>query len=291
MIKTGGVWDPTDRHIVFAASNPTVLKICIHNKNVLAPMDRLAAEGGVSTIDQFVEEGRNVFVDSGIFNLAMEHARQHDCSMNEALALAPDAIDGFDDLMEKYLAIVGEAGDRCWGYIEMDQGGRENKIKTRAFLESKGLRPIPVYHPLNDGWDYFDELAQNYDRICLGNIVQADQKTRVRLLTTVLKRRQAYPNLWIHGLGMAPVPYLMSLHLDSVDASTFLFPVRWSKWPVTAAMTKAVLMPEEFKYRLDSESESPMGHHELKRLLGFDLVAHQRHWRAHVRRQAEESTA
>ena len=30
-----------------------------------------------------------------------------------------------------------------------------------------------------------------------------------------------------------------------------------SKWPVTAAMTKAVLMPEEFNYRLDSDYESP----------------------------------
>ena len=58
--------------------------------------------------------------------------------------------------------------------VEVDQGGRENKIKTRARLEKMGLRPIPVYHPLNDGWDYFDYLAENYDRICMGNVVNAE---------------------------------------------------------------------------------------------------------------------
>ena len=60
--------------------------------------------------------------------------------------------------------------------------------------ESLGLKPIPVYHPLLDGWDYFDELAAQYDRICFGNIVQAPAATRIRLLHTLWERHRRYPD-------------------------------------------------------------------------------------------------
>jgi hypothetical protein len=271
--------------MIFVASNVGTLDHAVHNTNILIAVNELASDSGPQAIRRWLDQGRNVFLDSGIFSLTMEHARKHECSMNEALALAPHEIDGFGELRDRYLSLIIEFGDQCWGYIEMDQGGRQNKIKTRVMLESKGLRPIPVYHPLNDGWDYFDELAKFYDRICLGNIVQADQKTRVRLLTTILKRRQDYPKLWIHGLGLAPVAVAMSLPLDSIDASSWLSPIRWPQWPVSAAMTKCADMPEEFFYRLDSEFDAPDGHHGLRRLLGFDIVAAQRNWRKHVASQ------
>ena len=99
------------------------------------------------------------FIDSGVFNLSTRHAAKHDLTMDQALALAPTEIDGFDELFAKYVRLVTELGDKVWGYIEIDQGGKANKIKTRARLEELGLRPIPVYHPFNDGWDYFGEIA------------------------------------------------------------------------------------------------------------------------------------
>jgi hypothetical protein len=36
--------------------------------------------------------------------------------------------------------------ERLWGYIELDKGGRENKLRTRTRLHNHGLNPIPVYH-------------------------------------------------------------------------------------------------------------------------------------------------
>lgn len=59
-----------------------------------------------------------------------------------------------------YVEIIRKFENDAWGCIEIDQGGRENKIKTRAMLEGMGLRPIPVYHPFLDGWDYFDYLTE-----------------------------------------------------------------------------------------------------------------------------------
>jgi hypothetical protein len=168
-----------------------------------------------------------LFIDSGVFALANGHAVEHEITMDEALSLAPTEIDGFDELYKRYCSIIETLGDLVWGYIEIDQGGRENKRKTRAKLEAQGFRPIPVYHPFNDGWEYFDELASDYDRICFGNIVQADQETRKRLLATAWERKRKYPHLWIHLLGLSPNERLNAYPIDCCDSSAWLMHVRW----------------------------------------------------------------
>ena len=117
-------------------------------------------------------------------------------TMDEVLSMAPEKLDGFDSLFDKYVRIIKEIGEESWGYIEIDQGGKDNKIKTRDRLHKLGFNPIPVYHPLVDGWDYFDYLAERYDRICLGNIVQAQNETRKRLLATMWERKR---NILIYG--------------------------------------------------------------------------------------------
>ncbi len=184
-IKTAGRWDPKAWPVYFIASDIDSLERAhlVHD-HLLAAVNEIVKPADVVTIEKFIAGGRNVLIDSGIFWLSTQHAKAHGISMDEALALAPDEIDGFAELEAKYLRLIGQFGSKAWGYIEIDQGGRDNKIKTRARLEAMGLRPIPVYHPFNDGWDYFDHLAKRYDRICFGNIVQADNATRKRLLAT-----------------------------------------------------------------------------------------------------------
>ena len=169
---------------------------------LLCAVNEIGGDGAVDTLAGWAEAGNSVFIDSGVFSLTNEHARAHNMTMDQVLGLPPADIDGFDELFTKYVAIIKKLGDKVWGYIEIDQGGRDNKIKTRARLEALGFAPIPVYHPFVDGWDYFDELAQGYDRICFGNVVQADRDTRKRLLATAWERRRKYPHLWIHLLGL-----------------------------------------------------------------------------------------
>lgn len=128
-------------------------------------------------------------------------ARAHGLTMDQALSLAPDDIDGFDWLLDRYVRVHDRFADRMWGIIELDQGGADRKRETRAHLRSLGINPIPVYHPMLDGWEYFDELASTNDRICFGNVVQASVPMRHRLLMTAYERKRAYPHLWIHLLG------------------------------------------------------------------------------------------
>jgi hypothetical protein len=158
VIRTGGgAFDPHEDRIYFIASNVGRLEQAssVHH-HLLIAVNEIEAASELRAVEGWLKAGKKVFLDSGVFNLAMTHARQHNLSMDAALSTPPEDVDGFDRLFEKYVALVRQMQDRLWGYIEIDQGGREHKIRTRARLEALGLRPIPVYHPLNDGWDYFD---------------------------------------------------------------------------------------------------------------------------------------
>lgn len=240
MIKTGGNFIKNLFTIdCFMATNMYHHKVFIganRHYNYLVAINEIALGGDdLPSLKKIIDQGDNVFIDSGVFNLTMEHARKHNVHMDEALSIPPAQLDGFDKLFGKYVEIIGQLKDTCWGYIEIDAGGREEKIKTRARLEGLGLRPIPVYHPLNDGWDYFDYLAERYDRICFGNIVQANKELRVKLLLALYYRRSKYPGLWIHGLGIAPNTIINAIpSLNSIDSSGW---IRGTQWGATNEYT------------------------------------------------------
>lgn len=221
----GGTFNPANRHIYFGAGNGDAAYTASFPPNTLVALSDLMTN--TRELDERLAVGQNIMLDSGIFTLTMEHRRNTGITMDEALSLAPDEIPGFDKLFTRYLEVVKKYEDRLWGYVELDQGGMTNKIKTRERLEAHGLRPMPVYHPFNDGWDYFDQLAGDYDRICCGNIVWAAPSLRSKIAATIWERHRDHPDLWIHGLGYSPNEVLHSYPFDSVDSTTWFSPVRW----------------------------------------------------------------
>lgn len=276
----GGTFNPADRPLYFIASNVDRMRYGapVH-ENLLVAVNEIK-DPDVPVLARWLDTGKRVFIDSGIFNLTNTHARAHGIPMDHALALAPDAIDGFDQLFDRYVQLVTTYGDRSWGYIELDQGGRENKKRTRARLESLGLAPIPVYHPLNDGWDYFDELASQYDRICFGNIVQADPATRRRLVATAWQRHREYPHLWIHLLGYTPNQLLHAYPANSGDSSSWLHGVRWGGYGERAAGVALSALPKHFQYVPGSDPTTPIGNQAGTRMCAFGAYCAQRNWTA-----------
>lgn len=250
----GGRFDPNERGVYFVAGGRP-----IHCPYVLVATNDLMTDGAVRTeLVPHLERGAKVLLDSGIFFITQRHKRAHPgMSMDDALALPPDRIDGFAELYERYVYLARTFGDDLWGYAELDQGGKENKRVTRAKLEDLGLAPMPVYHPLNDGWDYFDELASTYDRMCFGNMVQAHTRTRVRLLMTLWERHRDYPDLWVHVLGATPNEHTMAMPFDSSDSSTWTVPLRWPWGPMTYAGLKTFeRLPRPWQWVTGGSSES-----------------------------------
>lgn len=280
--RTGGVWDPNEDACYFIAGNPASLAFAAgHTRHLLAAVDQINGDPGIELIREWAASGHHVLIDSGVFTLANDHATRHSLPLEKALALAPEDIEGFDELFTAYCRTVTALKDACWGYVEIDQGGRDNKIKTRARLEAMGFNPIPVYHPLNDGWDYFDELAAGYDRICFGNMVQAEPESRKRMLATAWERRRKYPQLWIHLLGYTPNALLNAFPANSCDSSTWLSAVRWpDAFTVRTALQPVSRLPSHFAYDLTLDVHAIGGNGHAKSMGAYEAHFITATWRA-----------
>lgn len=253
---TAGTWDPTAGPVYFFAANMGAsLTKSRQQPYVLVAVNELLHDNedgsNESKLRNVLDAGNHVFLDSGVFWLTNQHKRAHGISMDEALGLHPADIDGFDVLFDRYVQLAKRYGDRVWGYIELDQGGRERKRETRKRLEDLGLAPIPVYHPLNDGPDYLDELMETYDRICFGNIVQANRHTRQRLLHMMWEAKVRHPGVWVHVLGLTPSQVSLAFPSDSADSSAWLTGLRWHAAERERAMLASMsAYPRDHAYQL-----------------------------------------
>lgn len=261
MIHTHGKWNPSDPRIVFAPGNGAITVFSDRceeaNKNTdceelfhrsqsvakgvsklysllsIYPGTKWAAKtndaGWKKQIDEHIHWHERFFLDSGVFGLAAEHARKHNVSHNEALKTPVEQIEGWASFVAFYVHVCRMYKDSMWGYVELDLGGTYQKIKTRSYLEGLGLKPIPVWHPLQDGLDYGEMLMQNYDRICLGNLVKSDEDTRQTVLRAMAKVKGRKYTTWVHALGLAIVPFALSYPINSLDAMTWMAAMMYPK--------------------------------------------------------------
>lgn len=282
----GGAFDPTDKHIYFIASNPGTFTYLRNEDNFyrLIAVNELLGDLKSGFFEEMMSRPGVTFLDSGVFNLAAEHSRRTGCSHDEALKTPPEKIEGFGELYERYVELVTTYEDQLWGYVEIDIGGTEQKRKTRAGLEALGLSPIPVYHPLNDGWDYFDELASQYNRICVGNIVQASRYVRLRILATIWERKKKYPHLWVHLLGMTPNEWAHAYPMESMDSSAWLASVRWpSAWRERAALRPVSGFSEKYVYILGNMDTWA----QALRCVAVQAALNQQNWRTYAKARKE----
>jgi len=286
MKTDGGRFNPNEKNIYFIAGNAGAFeRVMEQTHHMLIAVNEIAGDESRRFLDHVVEDPRKrLFLDSGVFNLAMTYARKHKVSHNDGLSMAPDEIEGFQDLFEKYVKIVQTYKEHLWGYIEIDQGGRDNKIKTRARLEALGLKPIPVYHPFHDGWDYFDHLAQNYDRICFGNVVKATMPERRRLAATAWERHRKYPHLWIHFLGLSPNQWLNAFPMNSGDSSSWLTPIRWPIFYAYTDGAQIAKMSRGYYYQRRTDVDSPRGQDKELKLLAYQARMRMLVWRGHLQK-------
>lgn len=252
--RTAGVWgrDVAPYRYFTAGTHESMLPSLARSR-LLAVNELYAPATEEELLAPLLARGIPILLDSGVFWLANSHAKRHGIPMDQALSLPPEALDDWATLYAQYCRLVAKYGAVVWGYTELDQGGRDQKVRTRAGLEAQGLAPIPVYHPLNDGWDYFDELCHQYDRICVGNVVQAPLPLRTRIFATIWERQRQYPDVWIHYLGVTPMPLQLAYPVQSCDSSAWSGVLRWSSgvryWTDSALQQLGGLFSREFFYQ------------------------------------------
>ena len=264
---SGGKWDPTSANLTFLAGNMEDHRIAGNDCTLIAVNE--IRDKHYPVLDQWCDD-RRILLDSGIFALTMTHGRNHGMHFFEALTLAPEEVEGFQELFDRYCDIATRFSDRLWGAIELDQGGRVNKPRMRArIVKETGIVPIPVYHPLGDGWAYYDEIAAGHDRICFANLSKASAPVRLRLMFTAAERARQYPHLWTHLLGLTPSPAMLSMPMrGSCDSSAWLSAVRWSdSWKSWAMLDRITTFPTGMTYLRGSDSDGDTGHRRAKALI------------------------
>lgn len=259
--RTGGkLYDPTAAPIYFLAGESHTSMVENYPMLLKGVNDLLSNEETATKIIGDVEAGATLMVDSGAYFLASRHSKQHDVPLPECFAMPPEQLDGFADLWTGYLRWCAILEPTCWGYVEVDLGGTDAKRRNRAQCEARGLRPIPVYHPLTDPPSYFDELCAGYDRVAVGQMVSLKRAQRVRMMATLWERRRRYPHVWIHLLGVTPSEHVLAYYADSVDSSGWLNAMRWSAAGDCQAMLASFgVLPAELAYERGSDQESESG--------------------------------
>lgn len=284
-IKTGGgLFDPAEEHAYFlAASADRIHHSSDHFNHLLIAVNSLSSDKDHERLDGWIAKGKKVFLDSGVFNLTTTHANKRGLTMDTVLKLPPQEVDGFEDLMLKYKKLLQRLEKKLWGYVEIDIGGRDNKIKTRTALEAEGFHPIPVYHPLLDGWDYFDELCQRYDRICFGNMVFSSRDICRKLISTLWERKRRYPDVWVHLLGFTPNELLYAMPVNSGDSSQWLSMLAWGHGEDRAMGQPFAKLDRDLLYNEKSDPASPTGHIKSAQMCAVNSYFALQNWKGYLK--------
>lgn len=209
-----------------------------HHDSLLIAVTNIRKKSHIADVARWVKAGKKVIIDSGVFELCQHHAKRNNMTLTAALGLPPEQLDGFPSLMTHYLSIAKSLPPELFALVEVDVGGKEHKRTTRAYLESIGCKVCPVFHPLLDGWEYLDELAEKYPTIFVGNLVDASPALRQKIIGRLISWRERH-DVWIHMLGVTPSPMVVSMPMDSCDSSAWLGCVKFFQtWKASALWNK-----------------------------------------------------
>ncbi len=128
--------------------------------------------------------------------------------------------------IEDYILFIKKNQKFLENYINLDViGSAELSWKNQEYIESKGLKPLPVFHP-GDDWKYLERCLEEYDHFCIGGI--ADTPTNARRVPFLDKcfrmicDKDGIPKSKIHGLGVTSPVLLRRYPFYSVDSTSWL---------------------------------------------------------------------
>ena len=165
------------------------------------------------------------FLDSGSFSLrskAIQFAEEQGCSQWDYY----DTKD-FWKYMDSYAAFVKKYKAAIDLYANVDViPNAELTLRNQEYLESKGLKPVPVVHfgtSVNGVRKYMDK---GYKLIALGSLVgQAKNPAAHKWLDDAFRiactTKDHTPKVKIHGFGVTSFPLLFRYPWWSVDSTTW----------------------------------------------------------------------
>lgn len=231
---TTGVWDLSQRPLLFLAGAKN--ESLPWTRPRLVAFDRLAREGDPYDAsrtrgDPYVAQafdGCPVMLDSGVFAYAQRFARAEGLRFDQVRRRDPSTLPFFDWHRATYLDMCRDLETAMWGAVEIDFGDADAKTATRAWFEGHGVTPMPVFSAPSDPLDYFDQLVDGYDRVCLGSVAGAGRELAPYVLGLHERCRRRGVEPWLHILGRVASLRNLQIPWDSVDHSNWLAAPRYA---------------------------------------------------------------
>lgn len=161
-----------------------------------------------ASVTQILEDYPEVkiFLDSGAFTLE-----------NEKVKDIQKYLDDYIDYILKY-------NDRLLAYANLDDvHDVEIGWKNQMYMESRGVRPVPVYH-YGEEFKWAEKYINEYDYIGVGGVARGIPVGSLRaLLDRVFDYREKKGlKTKVHGFGITGYQFMMRYPWYSVDSTTWL---------------------------------------------------------------------
>lgn len=143
-------------------------------------------------------------------------------------------------------------------YMNLDiMGNLPATLKNQSYLESEGLKPLPVWHAA-DGDGLLKTYCEKYEWIALGGFAsQGISKPGIRAIFNRIKQRHPDNKFHLLGIGLTGSTALRSFQPYSSDCSTWTAPVRFgTQIELTKdGLLKEVVPPKEERNRIRNDKE------------------------------------
>jgi len=136
--------------------------------------------------------------------------------------------------IDSYIQFIQENKEHIDIYANLDViGDAENTFKNQIYIESKGLKPLPVYHLTSDYCFLERYISKGHDYIALGGLA-AKLLTGDALLIeldflfkTYFCNPDGSPKIKVHGFGLTSVDLMVRYPWYSVDSTSWVMASRF----------------------------------------------------------------
>jgi hypothetical protein len=151
----------------------------------------------------------NIFLDSGAFS-----------AMTKKVVID----------LDKYIDFIKEYQDKLEVYANLDViGDAVGTWKNQKYMESKGLRPMPVFHSMFEDDEWLLKYMEDYDYIGIGGIAGTgfSKENLTQRLDEIFEKYicpapSRMPVVKIHGFGMTSFSLMLRYPWYSVDSTSWI---------------------------------------------------------------------
>lgn len=166
------------------------------------------------------------------FQNLLEHLKQYDFDILLDSGAYPAYTRGVKIDVKEYANFLKKYGEYFEGYFNIDDIESFDKTwDNQDYLESEGLKPIPVFH-YGEPIETLKIISRQYEFIGIGGMVPISKQKLDNWLQFVFFNKdgqEKFPEIKFHGLGLTTYDLMQKYPFYSCDSSKWLISKKFGK--------------------------------------------------------------